>query len=460
MVSRFLWLLLLVPSLAIAGSVINSYITFPPAAGGGGSIVVEAVQETGPTSTTGLSLTVPTTTSGELLMVVGMSDDTNGTAQMSHVDGWVQYINNGNNGNKCKVGMWAKWSTSGTAPAFTLKQDNDLEETFVGWYLSVSGVHTPPMDELDAIGASLNSDDTHIAPSITTKTDDALAFFNFCFDGADAEPTTISGTGWSITNEAHGSAVGAMYGNRDMATAGATGDATVGTDVSVPDGSHMMQWALKPEGTQDTALSIAWITDDKTTPDDHEIYIQTVAEIHGHTVTFEDDADAETGGQLDSYDVVWIDRSAVSTEVDGLVTSSKPLMFYEHAYLDTFLFCNGSYTTSTTSEDEVDIVDATHAIAAGYTGVEQILLVTGAVRSINCTGIGSGIDVIAERPSSTEIYIMAAGSGCTMEDSSAAAGPRAYFGPSGYQRSRSTLALEQMFEAANQWAYDDPDTCP
>jgi hypothetical protein len=78
------------------------------------------------------------------------------------------------------------------------------------------------------------------------------------FDGADGDPFSVSGTGWSEQGEqGPGTDLGhssGAWGTKSQATAGATGNATVGCSTS--DGAAYFQLAINPAGSNPSSFSV------------------------------------------------------------------------------------------------------------------------------------------------------------------------------------------------------------
>src|SRR5690606_32303621 len=84
---------------------------------------------------------------------------------------------------------------------------------------------------------------------VDTTVDDTMAFYVNCFDGGDGTPFSVSGSGWSKSDEItadlgdSGSASGS-WGTKHQATAGATG--TVAVNGNSSDGRSGFQFAVAP----------------------------------------------------------------------------------------------------------------------------------------------------------------------------------------------------------------------
>ncbi len=128
---------------------------------------------------------------------------------------------------------------------------------FWGYYIRVTGASTTnPINVTgtDYLGASAAS---HAVTSITTTQANTLAFYILSADGADTYPFSVSGTGWSESAEVFAGAGGTesagTWGTRSMASAGATGAATVAFTVN--DSASGFQFAINPGNAQGTIMS-------------------------------------------------------------------------------------------------------------------------------------------------------------------------------------------------------------
>ncbi len=239
----------------------------------GGGIVVES----GWTSNTAipnssLTLTKPSgVESGDLLLIFVGNDDASANAQWNNTtlkpSGFTLINHAGSDVPDAHVAAFYRIAngSEGTTINVPAQASND----YWGFYIRVTGASTTdPINVVgaDYLGGNLTS---HPVTGITTTEDQTLAFYLLSGDGGDTFPFTVSGTGWSESDEEQagggtGNAAGA-WGTRAMPTAGATGNATVGINTS--DGASGFQFAINPATlTSGTIRSQSIDFDDGTGP--------------------------------------------------------------------------------------------------------------------------------------------------------------------------------------------------
>ena len=213
------------------------------AAGGGGGIpVVEAFSAVTSTTTTSITATDPGgITSGELLMLL-MTSDTAIDPYTTTPSGWT-LLQSFVNSNSAAYGIFYKIASGSEGDVTVTVGSAD----HIVWYLRVSGANTTtPINVLGSSNAGAGTNST--ALSVDTTTDNCLAFYLNSFDGGDGYPFSISGTGWTETDEQQvstsGSANSGSWGNKDQETAGATGNVTI--TASTSDGQSTVQFAIAP----------------------------------------------------------------------------------------------------------------------------------------------------------------------------------------------------------------------
>ncbi|USN87822.1 MAG: DUF2341 domain-containing protein [Candidatus Nomurabacteria bacterium] len=213
--------------------------------------------------TTGASITLTKPSGvevGDLLLIMVGNDDNTATAQWDNAtlkpSGFTLINEAGNATADAHTAAFYRIA-DGTEGA-TINVPSQANADYWGYYVRVSGVdQVTPINVTGADYMSGNNTN-HSVTSVTTVTDNSLAFYLLAGDGGDTFPFTVSGTGWSESSEIQagtgfGNAAGA-WGTRDMTTAGATGNATVG--MSVSDGASGFQFALTPASiTSGTIMS-------------------------------------------------------------------------------------------------------------------------------------------------------------------------------------------------------------
>jgi hypothetical protein len=186
--------------------------------------------------------------SGDLLILIVINDDTTSTPQFAdNVTGWNFVLTQGSSVPDAHIGLyWRK--ADGTEPSTVTVTSANANE-WIGWYIRITGADTdvPIHKELSGEGASPGP---HDILEVTTTLDDCLCVFGSGYDGGHGFPFSISGTGWTKTDdhqtgeEQSGDSSG-LFGQRDLATAGASGDVEV-TDSSGSEGASWFQIAIPP----------------------------------------------------------------------------------------------------------------------------------------------------------------------------------------------------------------------
>ena len=121
------------------------------------------------------------------------------------------------------------------------------------WYVRVSG-GSATLDGNSSEIQNTSPSSSTVLTGYTTVADDVLAFYMNYLDNGDGLPMSVSGTGWSETDEHQRSTQSnqssGSFGTKDMGVAGATGTATVTTNVSDTGGG--IQFGIAPSAS--TAL--------------------------------------------------------------------------------------------------------------------------------------------------------------------------------------------------------------
>ena len=211
-------------------------------AGGGGGGVPVVDDFTAKTQTTGtdIVLTAPTGIAAGKLLFAMLTADAGFDIYTTTPSGWTKLIGYG--ANSTTFAVFYKVAT-GSESDVTFTSTSSGEK--IGWYLVISGNNATP---IDVSGTSTNgSSFTHAITEVTTTVDNCLVIYVLSFDGNDGNPFSVSGTGWSESDEQSagtGAGTDACWGTKEQATAGLTGNATVGSSGS--DGSAHAQIAIAP----------------------------------------------------------------------------------------------------------------------------------------------------------------------------------------------------------------------
>ena len=194
-----------------------------------------------------LGLTTLAPPEGRLMLLFAMNDTSGGASGFNTPAAWTSIGEAKSNLTDVVIAAWYKVATS-SEPNFTLSWTGGNSNGCIAWsmYLNAQAATVSPVDVSnfttgDPVAAS------YAIPSITTSEDDTLAFYGLSFDGADGFPFGLSGAGWTETDEDQVSDQGlgpsACFGQKEMPSAGATGDATV--TPAVTDGAAYFQLAIK-----------------------------------------------------------------------------------------------------------------------------------------------------------------------------------------------------------------------
>lgn len=210
--------------------------------GGGGVPVVESFSEVCYEGTDVTSIVIPKPTGlqiGDCLVCWTASDvndvSTPEYSASSDPPGWTFVQTAGTNVTDAHLATFWKIATATETAAsnFTFTQVTAAEAW--GACIRLSGVFSTA---IGTVGTAItnNNASSHAVPGITTANANSLAMYGLVGDGTDTAPFTISGTGWSEGDEIDCgnviTGVSGVWGTKEMATAGATGDATVGMAVS------------------------------------------------------------------------------------------------------------------------------------------------------------------------------------------------------------------------------------
>lgn len=232
------------------------------------AVVLEGFTYNAVNTSTTISLTAPPNISNnDLLLVFFIRDPTADVAEYDMVidqSGWTQATRVFDVNGDSLTQVYYKVS-DGTDS--NISATSSFGRDTLGWYIRLSGVDvsspinqigTPSFDGLPPITAT----------SVTTTVDGCMAFAIVGFDGGDAEPYTITGTGWGTSFPSNqylnagstGTDAGGGWLSKSIASAGSTQNVTF--DSSTPDGITAFQIAIaadtsSPSGYSDKFLSVA-----------------------------------------------------------------------------------------------------------------------------------------------------------------------------------------------------------
>jgi hypothetical protein len=172
---------------------------------------------------------------GDLLVLIGMNDDSTNNPQFSdNKSGWNFVKNCGTTGSDSHVGVFWRIATGseGSDESITMYDD----EGWMLWYLRISGVDSSGTQEaLGVCSTVMGGLYYQDMPEIQTTNADCLAMAFAAHDGGDGHPFTISGTGWTLgqsnNNSSSSTELSGCWAYKNMATAGWTADCRVTSQV-------------------------------------------------------------------------------------------------------------------------------------------------------------------------------------------------------------------------------------
>ncbi len=195
----------------------------------------------------------------DLLILFCLSDD-NGSddAFQDTKSGWTVMLQTGNSSSDAKLAIYYRIADGTEASTETVTMD--ATDDVIGWYLRISGVDTTTPINAQNEGVSSGNASSRNVTGITTTVDDCLVFYALVLDGADGSPFSVSGTGWSESDELEtpsgdNTDVSGCWGTKDMASQGATGTASVSWNTS--DGHSWCQFAIAPSAGGPNLQTIA-----------------------------------------------------------------------------------------------------------------------------------------------------------------------------------------------------------
>ena len=187
---------------------------------------------------------------GDTLVMMGINDNPSGGQTWDTKTDWTRAFQVGNNRPDCTAVMYWK-PYDGTESWPETFQVTSGTYHMGGVMLRISGADTSdPIHKFTLYDPATISTTTHPMPGFTTTLPDCLCLYGFSFDGGDGDPfATTPDPPWSEFQEIHnglGAADGGgCFGQRDLATAGASGTVTI-TNTGAGDGGVGFQFAIAP----------------------------------------------------------------------------------------------------------------------------------------------------------------------------------------------------------------------
>ena len=187
----------------------------------------------------------------DLLIAICINDEPSGSQLWDTKTDWTRAFQVGNNKPDCTAVMyWRK--QDGTESWPETFQVTSGTYHMGGVMLRITGADTSnPIHKFTLHDPAVISTTTHPMLGFTTTLDDCLCLYGFSFDGGDGDPfSTTPDPPWSEFQEIHnglgGGDGGGCFGQRDLATAGASGTVTI-TNTGAGDGGVGFQFAIAPE---------------------------------------------------------------------------------------------------------------------------------------------------------------------------------------------------------------------
>jgi len=272
-----------------------------------------------------LALTVPGTASvGDLLLILAGSDSNGNNEGFSTETGWTRLFNQGGSNSDAYASVF--WRIVDGTEGSTVNIDSVASDDLWGYCLLITGA-----DPSDPINGYTNgrggSSQNHNIAAITTDADNTLDLYVLGSDGADLDPFTVTGTGWSeesyIESGSGSPNAAGSWGYKTQASAGSTGTVNVDFTSTLSDGAAYGQIAINPApgvGTDyqmDLEIQFTGIPDEANSMPIQELSIKT------GTMDAEDLSVEYWTGSV--WDTLWSDLTASSwnnISIKGNLTSS------------------------------------------------------------------------------------------------------------------------------------------
>ncbi len=182
---------------------------------------------------------------GDLLVLICTNEDSGGDADfLDDQTGWNLVGESGDGSSDSHIGVYWRVATGTEDSVQTIEANS--EDQWTMYYIRISGVDTSDPINNSSWDQSSSSSSSHPCPSVTTDEDYCLVLYGLSFDGSDGYPFSVSGTGWVQKDEQDCGGTynynSSCWGSRDLASLGASGDATVSCAAS--DGAARMQVAI------------------------------------------------------------------------------------------------------------------------------------------------------------------------------------------------------------------------
>jgi len=182
---------------------------------------------------------------GDLLVLICANEDDSAVPQFwDNKAGWEFIDESGDFSSDAHIGVFYRIATGTEDASETVVAES--ADQWCMFYARISGVNPDNPINISNF-ASTFSESVHVIPSIITDVDNCLILYGLSFDGSDGFPFSVAGPFVEedeVQNPQSQGFNSACWGSRDLATAGASGAASV--TCSLSDGAAYFQIGINP----------------------------------------------------------------------------------------------------------------------------------------------------------------------------------------------------------------------
>jgi len=181
-----------------------------------------------------------------LLLIVATDNPYSGASKINTPSGWAELKEAGTGGAvDARISVFERVANGTESATQNVSYAASTTEA-VGWYLRISGVDNTAAIIVSSQTQQNSNSTSQPISGLTTTAPDSLVFYVLAFDGGDGFPFNVSGTGWTERAELQynvsAGTVSSCWGTKDQQSVGATGTATVTSNVA--DSSASFQFAI------------------------------------------------------------------------------------------------------------------------------------------------------------------------------------------------------------------------
>jgi len=281
-----------------------------------------------PSGASSITIDIPAgNTSGDLLLLL-MMGEFNTVKFLDDLTGWDLEETNGAQGNH--VALYSRISDGTEGSTVTVTPSSSA--TMLGWCVRVSGADSTTPINVTGVSAQ-SGGTTHTVDAVTTTADDCLAIYFMGYDGGDygsfSQPTGWTEAAEGNTGTAAGD-MGAVFGSKDIASAGTTGDADI--DVLVPDGMVAIMFAVAPGAADAVAPTLS----------------TSVVPAAGTTIvlTYDENLDEGSVPAIGDFSIATdaTDRDAIAVDTGGVAVAGSAVTLTTDRTIDITETITVSYT--------------------------------------------------------------------------------------------------------------------